>query len=92
MPSDPCAPSVVGRKYDAKEPALASEVAAQKQKSSMMPAWAFSLFGVTSLVTFSFAAGFYAIRVHFGQRVELVPQSEEFDEEAYILSNDGLCE
>merc|ERR1712086_502466 len=89
-PSDPCAPSLVGRKYDDKRSALAFEAAASKRESGV-PAWSFSLLGAASLATLSFAVGFIAVRARQRSiRWEPVLQSEEFDEEAYILSKDGL--
>lgn len=52
-PADPCAPSVVARKYDAKEMFLAREDK-NKGHDNSTPAWAFPLFGAFAM--FSLAA------------------------------------
>jgi len=64
-PSDPCAPSVVGRKYGSKESALAQEASAPNKETSVLHAWALPLLGVVVSVSF---ATFVAVRVRWGQR------------------------
>jgi len=48
-PSDPCAPSVVGRKYEAKETFLSRATHEHEQESSALPAWTLPLLGVAAM-------------------------------------------
>jgi len=71
-PSDPCAPSVVGRKYVSKESALAQEAAASNKEAvvpnkevSQMAAWALPLLGMVAALAM---ATFVGARVCRGQR------------------------
>jgi len=88
-PSNPCA---TARKYDAEGASLVQQAGTPKKQSSMVPAWAFPLFGV--LAMFSFAA-FAGVRVRsqvFPRQIQMVQPTSQTDvpqEEEALLHEDA---
>merc|ERR1712204_167038 len=80
-PSSPCetAPPTE-RKYDAKKATFVQQAATPKAESSMLPAWAFPLFGVVAMFSLAAVVGVRAQR-SIRQVSTLEP---EFDEEALL--------
>lgn len=85
---------MVARKYTPEESALSPEISAtKKEESSMMPAWAFPLFGVVAMFSF---ASFLAIRVRRGERssrrIQVVQPLSQTEDEVSFLSDDSAVE
>lgn len=71
-PTDPCAASVVGRKYGSEESASAQkavvsdqDAVASNQEARMIPAWALPLLGIVTALAF---CTFVVARARWGQR------------------------
>merc|ERR1712194_841762 len=87
-PSSPCetAPPTE-RKYDAKKATFVQQAATPKAESSILPAWAFPLFGVVAMFSLAAVVGVRARSQRSTHQVSIL--EPESDEEA-LMNGDAL--